>query len=246
MADGRPVDAVASFAGLPAPAPPPAGALAAPPVRLASGVAAASWWGPRALAVASLSGAVAAARLPGAANLLGDAPLAFAPGSLVAVAGDGGAAGGPGELRGAVVLEPLAPGWRGGGGGDSVASGGGGAAAASRAIGGVSGWLAGRLGVADDVAAAAGTGGGAGAAGEARGWRLVLLAERSPAQMVGVLLRERDWGGALQLCKAARVHPDVVYRARWAAEPVSKDNIQVGAGRRGSQRSGLGWRMQMV
>jgi hypothetical protein len=236
MSDGRPLDITTSFAGQTAAAPAAAaGALAPRPVQLAAGVAAASWWGPKALAVVSLSGELAVASLPGAANALGDAPLTFAPGSIAAVAGGSGG-GGVAELRGAVVLEPLLPGWSrdggaaGGSGGE--ASGGGARQAAAKALGGVAGWLAGRLGVSADVAAAAGTGGGGagGAAPEALGWRLALLAERTPAQMVGVLLRERDWGGALQLCKAARLHPDVVYRARWAAEPVSKDNIQVTAG----------------
>jgi hypothetical protein len=100
--------------------------------------------------------------------------------------------------------------------------------------GGVACWLASKLGVAEEFAASAPLDCSEAAASRRapppplRGWRLALLAERTPAQMVQVHLRARDWGSALQLCKAAGLHPDAVYRARWAAAPVSKVNIQVG------------------
>jgi hypothetical protein len=59
-------------------------------------------------------------------------------------------------------------------------------------VGGLAGWLAGKLGVVDEVnaAAAAAAVTGAAAAGSSSGavaaWRLVLLAERSPQQLVQV------------------------------------------------------------
>lgn len=265
MADGRPVDAAMSFAGQAAPystASAPGGPLSllGPcTVPLASGVASVSWWGPRALAVASVSGAVAVARLPGATSILGDVPLGFSPGVCVAACSRtvaGAAPGTAGDAKGLLVLEPWAGGQRRGpgrrassGGGDArdtsgaaeargqaaripdTPTGEGGPAGAR----GAAGWLASKLGVLDEVAdsaaAAAGSSEG-GAASEQllKGWQLVLLAERTPAQMVQVHLREHDWGSALQLCKVAGIHPDTVYRARWAAAPVSRENIQVREG----------------
>lgn len=293
MADGRPVDARASFAGQRAPAAPPGarGAAAAlptsllgpRPVQLSAGVVAAAWWSPRHLAVASSCGSVAVALLPGALNVLGDCPLGFAPAARVAAlpAAAGGAAG-PGAAgsgigggsRGMLVVEPLLGPAAAGGGGRSGAmsaleaalaaaaappatpqpgSRNGGAAAAPRPPG-AAGWLASKLGVGEEAAAAARPPGSAGPRPAAfsngaaepppRGWRLHLVAERTPAQMVQVHLRRRDWGSALQLCKAAGLHPDVVYRARWAAAPVSKANIQVGAlaaGRRARRMHVLSW-----
>lgn len=46
----------------------------------AVGNRAVAWWGPRVLAVAAADGAVALARLPGSVNILGAAPVRFAPG----------------------------------------------------------------------------------------------------------------------------------------------------------------------
>lgn len=40
-----------------------------------------------------------------------------------------------------------------------------------------------------------------------------------------VYLRDHDWGNAFQICRVYGVDPDIVYRARWAAAPVSKVNI---------------------
>eukprot|EP00879_Flechtneria_rotunda_P020278 GHRR01021326.1.p1 GENE.GHRR01021326.1~~GHRR01021326.1.p1 ORF type:complete len:777 (+),score=379.23 GHRR01021326.1:752-3082(+) len=99
-----------------------------------------------------------------------------------------------------------------------------------RASSRVAGWLAHKLGVADAARSPV----AAGAAGEDvnthsgcqnTGWRLVLLAERTPAQLVQVHLRCHDWGSALHISRAYGLDTDAVYRARWAASPVSRGSI---------------------
>jgi hypothetical protein len=231
LSDGRLADAHAAWEGCALSELPPASSLLGPrPVPLGPGAAAsAAWWGPRRLAVASPSGSVAVAALPGARNMLGDAPAALAPGCRVAVCERWG---GPGA-RGLLVLEPWCVSAGGGAGGsrgspllpDHPAGGGGGG-------GGVTGWLAARLGVGEEFAGlkvearearrrrSSGGGGGAarargGAAAEAPAcWRLSVLAERTAPEMVQAHLRERDWGRAMVLARAAGVHPDVVYKGR--------------------------------
>jgi hypothetical protein len=246
LADGRPVDARAAWAGRTlSDLPPPSPLLGPRPVPLgAGGAAGVAWWGPARLAVASPVGAVAVASLPGALNALGDGPAARAPGCRVAVADGWGAPG----ARGVLVAEPLAAseepaaarrggGWEspllpgsprrsggrssGSGRDSSFGDGGGG--------GGLVVWLAARLGVAEEFAAAKAaqrrgdrsSGGWPGwpatvkaAAARGAGWRLSVLAERTAGQMVEAHLRDHDWGRAMVLARAAGVHPDVVYKGR--------------------------------
>jgi hypothetical protein len=254
MTDGRPIDPRGPTAGGQLPSSFPS-LLGPRPVALTSGVADAQWWGPGALAVASLSGAVAVAKLPGAFNILSDAPAAFSPGAVAAPQAEhqppvpsgsssGGAAATGHELTGSLlVVEPIQqpPGdhttarrqqqWF-----ESImleasqsSAGGGGEPRQSWPQ-----WLAMRLGVGAEyraacasAAAACRTGTAAPDAAPAAGWRLVRLERRSAAQMVALHLRDQDWGRALRLAKAAGVGTDVVYKARWAAAAVSKVNIQV-------------------
>lgn len=126
----------------------------------------------------------------------------------------------------------------GGGGGDyqdgRCSSGRGGESAA---LAGFAGWLSRRLGIADEAAAAAAKTAAASKPSQATstldgaalhrpaGWRLTLLAERSPSQLVQAHLRAQDWGSALQVSRLFGLDTDVVYLARWAASAVNRASI---------------------
>ncbi|WIA15951.1 hypothetical protein OEZ85_012693 [Tetradesmus obliquus] len=99
-------------------------------------------------------------------------------------------------------------------------------AAALKSVGGMAGLLARGLGVADEAAAAAAAAAGGGLAGSSfAGWRLVLLSECTPQQLVQAHLRSHDWGSAFYISRAYGLDADVVYRARWSASPVSRASI---------------------
>ncbi|EFJ42827.1 hypothetical protein VOLCADRAFT_107073 [Volvox carteri f. nagariensis] len=183
---------------------PPASAFRTTLTRSVESAASASWWGSEtALALSDMAGYVGLAQLPGYDNLLaGDEQPKYAPGTLVA-----SKSGGPGT-RGLLVLEPLIP-------PESKIPGSGGVAAAD----GVRSARASRGAAASAEAAAAAS------AAAAPGLRLLLLAQRTPEEMLQVHMRHQQWGRALELCAAAGLNADRVYGARWASRPVDAANI---------------------
>ncbi|GLI69541.1 hypothetical protein VaNZ11_014186 [Volvox africanus] len=159
-----------------------------------------SWWSSEtALALSDLGGHVGLAQLPGYENLLaGDEQPQYEPGALVA-----SKTSGPGA-RGLLVLEPVMcteakPGYF-----PTAASD---AKRGARMSWGAAASL--------EPEAAAGP----------PGLRLVLLAERTPEEMLKVHMRNQQWGRALELCAAAGLDADRVYAARWASRPVDAANI---------------------
>ncbi|GIL74909.1 hypothetical protein Vretimale_2528 [Volvox reticuliferus] len=159
----------------------------------------ASWWSSEtALALSDLGGYVGLAQLPGYENLLaGDEQPKYEPGVLVA-----SKTAGPGA-RGLLVLEPVM----------SEAKPGSMPASASDAKRGP------RMsrGAAAPLESETALG--------PPGLRLLLLAERTPEEMLRVHMRHQQWGRALELCAAAGLDADRVYAARWASRPVDAANI---------------------
>ncbi|KAG2491906.1 hypothetical protein HYH03_009857 [Edaphochlamys debaryana] len=180
-----------------------AGASALQPdslTRSAASALSSAWWTAEdRLALSDPWGGVGLAVLPGLGNALAGGEAAqFAPGALVAAKTSG-----PGP-RGLLVLEPVPPPKSPGAGGLGLG-----------ADGDAGGRGRGR----------GGAGGGAHALPPPPGLRLVMMAERTPAQMMQVYLREQQWGHALELCSAFGLDADTVYRARWAGRPVDAANI---------------------
>lgn len=58
------------------------------------------------------------------------------------------------------------------------------------------------------------------------GWRLTLLAQRTPEQMLQVHLRMHAWDAAQALAHVYRMDADAVYRARWGSRRVDESAIQ--------------------
>lgn len=57
------------------------------------------------------------------------------------------------------------------------------------------------------------------------GWQLVLMAQRTPEQMMQVYVRDQAWDAAAELARAHGLDPDAVHRARWSSRPVDAANI---------------------
>lgn len=69
------------------------------------------------------------------------------------------------------------------------------------------------------------------AATAAAEWRLTCLIQRSPEQMMQLLVSKGAWEQALVLAAERRLNADAALRARWTAQPVSASSIQDNLGR---------------